>query len=104
MYPKITITAIAYHRNGVFGNGFHVVLFTQGRGLGRQQFAAFVFEEPGNIAITAPYALHEGIIDQDRTKEPINSWRGDEFEPVIRQAIAQWDEAQHRALVEQATV
>lgn len=76
--------AIAYHRNGVAGNGFHVVLFTWGRGKAARQMVATVFEEQGNIAVLDTMETATGNIAFAMG----NSWRGDDFEPFVREAIA----------------
>ncbi len=63
-----------YHRNGVGGNGFFACSFTWGK----DQFLATVFDEPGNVAVL-------------NLSHPITSrWRGDQFEPALRDQISQF--------------
>jgi hypothetical protein len=82
------IREIAYHRNGVAGNGFHVVTFKGGRrisqGVNRNfpEMVAIVFEEPGNVAVFDRELLGEGIIAFAE-----NSWRGDYYEKELRAVI-----------------
>lgn len=71
---------VRYHRNGVCGNGFHACSFLYLRGSATIEMRAVVFSEKGQIAITS-----ENIGDR---------WRGDEFEPAIREAIRLVEEAQ----------
>lgn len=75
---KIKILKVTYHRNGVFGNGFNVVLFQHEH----TKKVAIVFEERGNVAV-----LDVGLLAQDLIEYP-NRWRGDEFEDALRAAIA----------------
>jgi hypothetical protein len=62
---------VAYHRNGVSGNGFHLVSFTHDS----KAMGAVVFEEPGDVAVFRLF----GIDDK---------YRGDLFESALREAIA----------------
>lgn len=76
---KLKITKIDYHRNGVAGNGFHVVLFTWRN----RNMVATVFEGAGNCAVLDMYETAMGHLEY-----PENRWRGDDFEPQLRAAIA----------------
>jgi hypothetical protein len=60
---------VRYHRNGIGGEGFHVCRFVYDG----QELQAVVFDGVGQVAIT-------GINIFDR-------FRGDMFEPVIRNLI-----------------
>ena len=88
---NLEMVKVAYHRNGVGGEGFHVVLF---RDLERPTklwpalMVATVFEEQGQVAVldveeTAAYNIEfaQG-----------NSWRGDTYEPTLRAMIQAWEE------------
>lgn len=74
---------IAYHRNGVAGNGFYVVKFLEKIAQSESRpMLAIVFADAGNIA----------VFDLDKlAKRDIafgsNSWRGDVYESEIREAI-----------------
>ena len=84
------IKEIAYHRNGVGGNGFHVVTFKE---RGYPKMVAVVFEERGNVAAFDRELLSQGVI-----KFGVNSWRGaDEFEKELRAAIETWTESRRTA-------
>ena len=77
----ITIQEIAHHRNGVSGNSFYAVLFTDEEG---DRKVATVFPEPGNVAV-----LSLGLLGETPTVSfGLNSWRGDFYEPELRAAIA----------------
>lgn len=82
---KVVIERIAYHRNGIAGNGFHVILFTQMDGTKMQ---GVVFHERGNIAVFNRELVGQGMIDFFA-----NSWRGDEYEQALREAIAEYRRA-----------
>lgn len=71
--------SVAYHRNGVAGEGFHLVQFKQHDGRTRVAMLATIFEAKGQCAVIRP----------DR---PWECWRGDDYEPELREAIkAHWD-------------
>ena len=72
----------AYHRNGVCGNGFHVVLFKHDRTLK----VGIVFPEQGNVAVLDVGLLEEGVIESGE-----NSWRGDVFEGALRNECEIYD-------------
>jgi hypothetical protein len=77
---------IAYHRNGVAGNGFYVVLFawkdpTQAT---PRRMVATVFEEGGNAAVLDTAETMAGNI----AFACGNSWRGDDFEGWLRAQIS----------------
>ncbi len=78
-----TIEEIAYHRNGVGGNSFYVVKFTGTEG---GNMLGVVFDEPYTVAVFDRDLLAKGVI---AFRE--NSWRGDHFEPELREAIAYWE-------------
>lgn len=61
---------VAYHRNGVAGEGFHVVTFTYQGG----QFIAIIFGDRGQCA----------VVGQDH---PLDPMRGDLFEDTLREII-----------------
>ena len=84
------VTQIAYHRNGICGEGFYAILFESKHG----PMVATVFEERGQVAVmlTAPLANQkEGVTFGE------NSWRGDHFEDELRAAIKAY-EAERDAL------
>jgi hypothetical protein len=83
---KLTIDHIDYHRNGICGAPFHVMLFRdadEGRMLG------IVFDEPYHVAVLNLDKLAQGIITFG-----INAWRGDWYEPGLRRAIAKYQDEQ----------
>lgn len=83
---QIVIERVAYHRNGICGNGFHAITFRQ---LDNTPMMGVVFEEPGNIAVFNRELAGAGNLDFYT-----NSWRGDEFEQALRQAVADYHTAQ----------
>lgn len=76
------IQRIAHHRNGVAGEPFNVVLFTD-TGEERSSKVAVLFEPDGFCAVLDTGKLAAGDIAFGS-----NSWRGDDYEPPLRQAIA----------------
>jgi len=72
------------HRNGISGQGFYVVIFDWNEPSEKlTNMSAFVFDEPGAIAITKNSELIKHNIEMGNG----NSWRGDYFENVIRKFI-----------------
>lgn len=85
---KLRPIDIAHHRNGVAGETFSVVLFHDGR----SQKVAIIFDQPGCCAVLDVTRLAAGDIAFGS-----NSWRGDQFEPDLRQAIDEEDARSGRA-------
>ena len=79
---KLKILDIAHHRNGVHGASFAVVLFKD-RGPEGGRKVGIVFDEPNHCAVLDVAKLAASVI---RFGE--NSWRGDHYEPALRQALA----------------
>jgi hypothetical protein len=76
---KLTFSQIKYHRNGVDGAPFHVALF---RDESEGDMLGIVFEQKHHVAILnldrlAVFDIGFGT----------NSWRGDRYEPHLRNAI-----------------
>jgi len=78
---KLDIIDIASHRNGITGAPFTVVLF-EDKGAEGSRKVAIVFDEPHHCAVFDVTKLAEGDIDFGS-----NSWRGDNFEKSLREAI-----------------
>jgi hypothetical protein len=74
-------TEVAYHRNGVSGEGFHVVKFDTYNPF--QFLVGVVFHEPGHVAVFNRELLGKGVIAFGE-----NSYQGDHFEPGLRKMIA----------------
>lgn len=72
------IKQVEYHRNGICGNGFHVVTFTDKK----RPMVGIVFDEKGSCAVFDTDMLGKGIIEFG-----VNSWRGDTYEDALRDAI-----------------
>jgi hypothetical protein len=79
----LKVKDVAHHRNGVGGNPFYVIRFTDKR----QEMVGILFEEPRSVAVFDSRLLAEGIIAFGD-----NSWRGDEYEPFLRRCAAAFDE------------
>jgi hypothetical protein len=79
---KLKIINIASHRNGIDGAPFHVVLFAD-QGPEGSRKVGIVFDEPHYCAVLDIDLLAAGNIDFG-----FNSWRGDQYEPHLRKAIA----------------
>jgi hypothetical protein len=78
---KLKIIDIAHHRNGISGAPFAVVLFEESGPEGGRKIA-ILFDEPHHCAILDVTKLAAGDIAFGS-----NSWRGDRYEPHLRQAI-----------------
>ncbi len=93
--PRIQVRAISPHRNGVGGAPFHVVLFDEDKSsdpADRGHKVGIVFEDPWHTAVLAVERLARGDIAFGS-----NSWRGDEYEPHLRQAIRRHEKAAEKA-------
>jgi len=75
------IIAVATHRNGICGAPFHVVLFEDDGDEGSRK-VGIVFENSSYTAVLDVGKLANGDITFGS-----NSWRGDTYEPHLRQAI-----------------
>lgn len=76
---KLELINIDYHRNGIAGAPFHVVLFHDGE----SRKVGILFEHEARCAVLDVAKLHAGDIAFGS-----NSWRGDYFEPDLRRAVA----------------
>lgn len=82
---NLQIITIDYHRNGICGAPFHVVLFHEGGG----RKVGILFDRDAHCAVLDLALLHAGDIAFGS-----NSWRGDQYEPGLRKAIAEHDRRQ----------
>jgi hypothetical protein len=81
---KLNIIAIDYHRNGICGAPFHVVLFDDDV-LEASRKLGIVFDRPDHVAVLDTTKLANGDIAFGS-----NSWRGDQYESGLRLAIKQF--------------
>lgn len=79
---KLEIITLAYHRNGISGAPFYIVLFRGEEG----RKVAILFDREAHCAVLDVDRLHQGDIAFGS-----NSWRGDHFEPGLRNAIAEFE-------------
>jgi hypothetical protein len=79
---KLTIIDSAHHRNGICGAPFAVVLFDDSGPEGSRK-VGIVFDKPYHCAVLDVAKLAAGDI-----AFASNSWRGDQYEPSLRKAIA----------------
>jgi hypothetical protein len=77
---EIKVTTIEYHRNGVTGEGFYIVLFV----CKKQSMMAVVFDTIGHVAVFNVDLLAIGNVTFGE-----NSWAGDCFEKSLRDIIEQ---------------
>ena len=80
----LKVKKFEHHRNGISGQGFYVVIFDwiePDETL--TNMSAFVFDEPGAIAVTKNSELIKHNIEYANG----NMWRGDYFESAIRKFI-----------------
>lgn len=87
---NLTIHEIAYHRNGVGGVGFHVVKFTCPEA---GEMVAILFELADPDHSEVQWNGHCAVLNRDLLADGIiafgeNSWRGDQYEAELREAIA----------------
>jgi len=79
--PEIRVIDTAYHRNGICGAPFHVVLFHD-TGDENTRKVGILFKEPYHCAVLDVVKLAKGSIAFG-----VNSYRGDRFEPALREAL-----------------
>lgn len=85
----------SYHRNGTYGKSFCVVIFDatlveqtddDSHDVGDvMPMVAMVFKDRGNIAI-----MNRNLLSHDIIEFGANSWRAEDFEDTIREAIGEW--------------
>ena len=80
----IYVEEIAFHRNGVSGNGFVLIKFKfKEEGIKKPiTMLGTLFEEDGNCAV-----IQIDNIERQGIKFLDNSWRGDYFESTLRKKI-----------------
>ncbi len=78
---NLQIIAFAHHRNGIGGAPFAVILFEDTGPEGGRK-VAILFEQEAHCAVLDVDKLAAGDIVFGS-----NSWRGDHFEPSLREAI-----------------
>jgi hypothetical protein len=84
---KLKIIGIAHHRNGVAGAPFDVVLFKD-RGRQGSRKVAILFPEEDHCAVLDVAKLAAGDIAFGS-----NSWRGDEYQPDLMDAVTAFYQA-----------
>ena len=103
--PLTKLEAVEYHRNGIAGEGFKVALFTMtdgNTGKERNMLAILFDTDEEGLEFNGRCA----VLDRDMTaagnvKFMENSWRGDQFEEVLRPLIKRaldekWDALEAR--------
>ncbi len=75
------IIDIDFHRNGISGAPFHVILF-EDKGDEASRKVGIVFQSPQHVAVLDIAKLADGNIAFGQ-----NSWRGDVFEIELRAAV-----------------
>lgn len=80
---KLSIENIQHHRNGIAGAPFNVLLF---RDPDEGRMVGIVFDQEYHVAVFNLDKLAQGDIAFGS-----NSWRGDRYEPHLRNAITQHD-------------
>ena len=83
-YMKLKILQNEYHRNGVSGTGFNVMIFkTKGdRETANKVMMGVIFPDKGSVAV---FDLNK--LAQQNIKFGDNSWRGDYFEAGLRKHL-----------------
>jgi len=84
---NIKVNKLAYHRNGISGEPFYLIAFTDLEL--NAEMLAVVFGIPCCVAVFDPRMAADGIIEFGQ-----NSWRGDYYETALRSAIKSHEEAE----------
>lgn len=91
---EVTVKQVAWHRNGIGGEGFHAVLFEYDDGDQSDNgglMLGIVFDGPGQCAVVSVPRLSDPKMGVAFGRG--NSWRGDHFEEYLRDAIAKTQSA-----------
>lgn len=99
---RITSAKVAYHRNGVCGEGFFVVTFRWQDGRQWRNMVATVFhyfDEPGdNTCRVAVLDIDETAAGNIAMAEG-NSWRGDHFADDLFRIIKEWNNSRSNMVI-----
>ncbi len=82
---KLTIEDIQWHRNGISGEGFYAIIFTdpdEGR------MVATLYDEVGYCSVLHIEKLSNPTIG---VRFGTNSWRGDYYEDTLRSEVEKWN-------------
>lgn len=94
---QLVVEEIAYHRNGVSGNGFYVVKFAEPAE--ERQMLAVIFAADEGLDFTGDCAVFDRkLLGRDIITFGENSWRGDHYETALRHVIAEWETQRFAAL------
>jgi hypothetical protein len=77
------VLKVAHHRNGIGGAPFYVVSF---KSTDKQNMVGILFEGDAECAVLDVDMLKDGVIEFGQ-----NSWRGDNYEPELRQAVEAYE-------------
>jgi len=108
----MNVQEIAYHRNGISGEPFYVVSFTDpdaidempGAG-GKMVAVVFDMDEVDDApTFTNP---RTAVFDRELLGAGViafaeNSWRGDHYDAELRAAIAEWERAETERYMQEA--
>lgn len=121
---KLNIHEVDHHRNGVVGEPFHVVRFTDTSQPELGEFVAVVFDhfdaddygpaydDPDEMAKQRRASrecrtavLNVGMLTDPNAKLKVrfgvNSWRGDRYDDALREAITAWYRREVKTVVTQ---
>ena len=79
---QLVIENIQHHRNGMCGAPFHVLIF---RDPDEGRMVGIVFEQEYHVAV-----FNLDRLAEENITFGVNSWRGDRYEPHLRNAITRW--------------
>lgn len=82
---NLTVKQVAWHRNGICGEGFYAVLFTDAE---EGPMVAALFDEPGYCAV-----FHIPRLANGNVAFGDNSWRGDRYASELRPLVEEWMKA-----------
>ena len=85
---KVKLLSHAHHRNGICGAPFEVCIFDSIEGNTTTRMVGILFEGRGQVAV-----FDLGLLAAGDVAFGSNSWRGDEFEKPLRDALRDQEEA-----------
>jgi hypothetical protein len=119
---RITIEQIDHHRNGVGGDSFYVVLFKYqpdsydpNDPRDPEPMMAVLFDldqdeegkdahDRGEFYNTPCAVFNRNKLERDEIRFGHNSWRGDEFDDILRTACKEWSKAEFAKLLGQSVI
>lgn len=87
---KIKVKTIAHHRNGISGEGFHIVLFDDSEN-GPMMAVVLDRDAYERLGQVPCFVLNTDLLAKGEIRFTYNSWRGDNYYNLLLAEIDKWD-------------